>query len=145
MFTNKEIFDRHPELLKLREFKTDEEIINALKDGCVVWRMGSAYGKPTGVAKSPIVVEGVGVHHDEDSVLNGRPVYYYSRQSSLDGSRRVEEFGFIGDFQRVPAHGVFTSQERAEAYFSATRKAYESDTEWQEEVEQKQKMEFGWD
>ena len=139
MLTNQEILARHPELMELREFKTDEEIIQILKNGCTVWETESYDGAPTGVAKSPVEVVGVGVHDDESSSLHGIPVYYYYRQSSLDGSR-VEGFGFIGDFQRMPAKGVFTSRERAGAYFAAARKAYESDPKWQAEVEREEEF-----
>ena len=136
---NKEIFARHPELMELREFKTDEEIVQALKNGCAVWRTESRYGAPTDIAESPIKVEGVGVYDDESSSLHGIPVYYYYRQSSLAGSP-VKENGSIRDFHGMSANAAFTSRERAEAYFAAAQKAYESDPKWQAEVEREEEF-----
>ncbi len=139
MLTDQEIFTRHPELMELREFKTDEEIVQAFKDGGVMWETESCDGAPTGVAKRPTKVIDVGTYDNEGSCLRAAPVYYYGRWN-VDGTR-VKRDGFIGDLQSVPAKAVFTSKERAEAYFAAARKAYKSDPEWQAKIKRERENE----
>ena len=43
---DEEIAEKHPELMELREFKTDKEIITAFKKGGTMWEVGTLYSQP---------------------------------------------------------------------------------------------------
>lgn len=46
MMTNREISERHPELAELREFKTNEEIVEAVKGGRTIWHVMTVNRRP---------------------------------------------------------------------------------------------------
>lgn len=121
MLNNKEVYKRHPELLELREFKSDEEITAHFKNGGTMWEVwGSVDG--AGGIDGPTEVTGIGIYNGECSILWGKPIYT---------GEENEDWGFIESLQNSPQKAVFTSKERAEVFFEAVRQARASDPEWQ--------------
>mgnify|MGYP001599526614 CR=1 FL=1 len=128
MILYQEIYERHPELLELREFKTDDEIVEAYKDGGTMWEVWSNIGGHGGVSRYPKEVTRIEVYQGKCETLQGKHVFYH--HYDFEG-KVVFAHGFISDLQNVPAKGVFTTKERAETFLGAVKQAFENDPEWQ--------------
>ena len=127
MLIRQEIFDRHPELMELREFKTNEEIINAFKNGGTMWEVNIGCGAPSGVSSAEVV--GTGICDNPSPTFNGKAVYYY-----ISPWNKKPRESFVEDLQNSPAKAVFTSRRAAERYSNAAHYAFASDPEWQADV-----------
>lgn len=112
-----EIAKRHPELLELREFKTQRAIISALKNGGKIYEVGILFDKPNYIA-GPVKVLRIKKTRKDGYVFvfgeNGFPISH-----------------FLSDIQNHPAKAIFTTKKRAEKFLRATKKAFKKDKVWQ--------------
>ena len=129
-----EIFEKHPELLELREFKNNDEIVAALKNGGSNWLVQCLNGKPIDF-NGPIEVLRVEPYTTREiSRFHGFPICVLAPGQKI----LLDRLFFVSDLQNSPSKGVFTSEERAEKYLAAAKSAFESDEEWQNEFLEKQ-------
>ena len=108
MIADKEIAEKHPELLELREFKTDKKIAIAFKKGGTMWQVGVFYSQPNHI-EGPLKVLRVKKYKGNWVMVVAIPNF-------------PNEQHFISDVQNHPAKAVFTSKERAEKFFEAAKK-----------------------
>ena len=118
---DEEIAEKHPELMELREFKTDKEIITAFKKGGTMWEVGTLYSQPNRL-EVPIKVLKVKKYRGLEVVISAVPGF-------------PNEEHFVSDMQNHPAKAVFTSKMRAKKFFRAAKKAFAENQEWQKQSE----------
>ncbi len=127
MITYEQLYERHPELLELREFKSDEEIFEYFKNGGEMWEVWGTLTGENGVEKIDII--NTGIYEDKCKELKNEPIYY--RKSIFEN----HNFGFISALQNSLDKAIFSTKESAEKFLAAVETAKENDDEWQGLIE----------
>lgn len=119
--------DWHPELKDLREFRSEEEIVDFLRGGATIYCTMCCDNEPIGVYRENVLE--VDVYGGPCKVLAGFWIYYVEGSLS-DAPIRM----FVSDLQNGGGKAVFSTKERAEDYFAQCFHVYNHDPKWQAQV-----------
>lgn len=142
--TDEELRKKYPEIMALRQFKTPQEIMEALKvPGTEFWHGESVDGKPWGLRRR--IAYGVGTYGE---FCKNKPDYFPAHKdhliiiaedckgnpNSLQQSCRdfSPSMVYITGFSEQFCNAFFTDPKQAEVWFAAVEKAFMEDVEWQE-------------
>lgn len=119
--------DWHPELKDLREFQSDEEIVDFLRGGATMYCTMCCNDEPVGVYQANVLE--VDIYAGPSKELAGFWIYYIGE--SLSNRLRMM---FVSDLQSSAGKAAFSTKERAEDYFAQCFHAYDHDPRWQAQV-----------
>lgn len=117
-------------LVNSREFKTDEELFEAFKNGGKFWHVYTYDSKVHGISEMEVLCVSINKSHP-NGINDGLPIVY-TIEEDVDTKKKTRPTkNFISEMQNTWGKGVFSTKKGAEDYFAFAEQVFSVDEDWQ--------------